>query len=86
MSNHSSKALHESRSADDTGQRREAPAGVGPMIDMLHGKTRDYFFAGIVDDGGVVSSSGFQKQPRVVSPVSKGEKGRFQTFEHEYIL
>ena len=75
VSNHRSRALDGSRPADDTGRRPEVPADVSPMINMQRGETRDSFITGISahDDGGVLSS-GFQRQPRVVSPELKGEK------------
>ena len=79
MSNHSSRALDGSKPADGTGRRPEVPAGVDAMINMQRGETRDSFPAGIAaHDGGGVLSSGFQRQPRVVSLVLKGEKGGFQ--------
>ena len=77
VSNHSSRPKNGSRSTDDTGQRPEVPAGVGPMISMQHGETKDSFLAGITahNVGGVLSS-GFQRQPRVIPRVLKGEKGK----------
>ena len=57
------------------------------MINMQRGKTIDAFLADIAaHDGGGVLSSGFQRQPRVVPPVSKGKKGEFQNFKHEFLL
>ena len=81
MSNYSSRASDEPRPADDTGRRQNVPAGVGPMVNMQRGKSTDSFLAGIT-----VLSSGFQRQPRFVLPVLKGEKGGFQKFEHEFLL
>ena len=87
MSNHSSRASGGSRPADDTGRRPEVPAGVGPMIDMQRGETRCSFLAGIAaHDGDGVLSFGFQKQPRVVLPMLKGEKGGFQKLKPEFLL
>ena len=60
VSNHSSRASDRSRPADETGQRPEVPAGVGPMINMKRGETKNPFLAGILaHDGGDVLSSGF---------------------------
>ena len=78
MSNHSSRAWDGSRPADDTGRRPEAPADVGPTINMQRGEARDSFLAGIAArDGDGVLRSGFQRQLRVVRPVLKGEKIKF---------
>ena len=87
VSNPSSRASDRSSTADDTGRRPEVPAGVGPMINMERSETRYLFLAGIAaHDGGGILSSGFQRQPRVVPPVLKGEKGRFQKNKHEFLL
>ena len=76
-----------SKTADDTGRRPELPAAVGPVINMDRGETRYSFLAGIAaHDGGGILSSGFQRQPRVVPTVLKGEKGRFQKIKHEFLL
>ena len=76
VASHSSRASDGSRPADDTGWRLEIPAGVGPMINMQRGKARDPFLAGIAaHDGNGVLSSGFQRQPRIVPPALKREKG-----------
>ena len=73
--NHSRRASNGSRPADDTGRKPEVLAGVGPTFNMGRDKTRESFLAGIAaHDGGGDLSSGFQRQPRVVSPVLKGEK------------
>ena len=57
------------------------------MINMQRGETRYSFLAGIAaHDGGGVLSSGFQRQPRVVSPVFKGEKIGLQKFKHDFLL
>ena len=78
VSNHSSRASDGSRPTDDTGRRPEVPAGVGPMINIQRGETRDSFLAGkATQDGGGVLSFSFQRQPRVVPSVLKGEKGGF---------
>ena len=57
VSNHSSRASDGSRPADDTGRRPDVSAGVGPMINMQRGETRDSFLAGIAAhiDGGALS-------------------------------
>ena len=87
MSNHSSRASDGSKLADDTGRRRKVLAGVGPMISVQRGKARDSVLSGIAaQDGGGALSSGFQRQPRVVPPVLKGEKRRFRTIKHELLL
>ena len=87
VSNHSSRASGGSGPADETGQRPEAPAGVGLMINMQRGKIGDSFLEGIgAHDGGYVLSSSFQRQPRVVPPVTKGEKVRFQKLKHEFLF
>ena len=75
VSNHSSRASGGSGPADETGQRPDAPAGVGPMINMQRGETGDSSLEGIGAHGGDdILSSSFQRQPRVVQPVMKGEK------------
>ena len=79
--NHSSRASDGSRPADGTGRRPEVPTDVGPMINMQHGETRDSFLTGIA-----AHDSSFQRKPRVVPPVLKGEKGGFQTFKNEFFL
>ena len=58
----------------------------GPQrIEVL--ESRDCFLAGIAaHDGGGILSPGFQRQPRVVPRVLKGEKGGFQNFKHEFPL
>ena len=68
-SNHSSRASDGSTPAYDMGRRPDVPAGVGPMVNMQRGGTRDSFPAGIAahDSGGVLSS-GRQRQPLVVRP------------------
>ena len=87
VSDHSSIASDGSRFTDDTGRRPEAPAGVGPMVNMQRGETRDPFIAGIAAyDGGGVSSCGFRSQSCVAPPVLKGEKEGFQEFKHEFLL
>ena len=66
VSNHSSRASGGSRPADDTGRRREVPAGVGPMINMQRSEARNSSIAGIAaHDGDGALISGFQRQPRV---------------------
>ena len=59
MSSHSSRASDGSRPADDTGRRPEVPAGVGPIINMQRGETREPFLAEAAHDGDGVLSSGF---------------------------
>ena len=87
VSNPSSRASDRSKTADDMGRRPELPAAVGPVINMERGETRYSFLAGIAaHDGGGILSSGFQRQPRVVPTVLKGEKGRFQKIKHEFLL
>ena len=90
MPNHGSRAPDGSRQADDMGRRPKVPAGVSPMISMQRGETQDSFLAGITaHDGGDFLSSRFHRQPRVVPPVLKGEKGKkggFQKFKHEFLL
>ena len=85
MCNHSSRASDGSRPVDDTGQKPEVPAGVGPMINMQRGEARDSFLAGIVaHDGDGDLSSGFKREHRDIPPVLKGEEEKFQKFKHEY--
>ena len=78
VSNHSSRASDGSRPADDTGRRPEFPTGVGPIINMQGGETRDSFLTAMTahdiaaHDGGGVLSSAFQRQSRVVPLVLKG--------------
>ena len=90
MPNHSSRAPDASRQADDTGRRPKVPTGVDPMVSVQRGEIKDSFLAGITaHDGGGILSSRFHRQPRVVPPVLKGEKGKkggFQTFKHEFLL
>ena len=87
MSSHSSRASDGSTPAEDTGQRPEVPAGVGPMTNMQHGEARDSFLAGTAaQDGDIVLSSDFQRQSRDVPPVLKIEKGEFQKFKRKFIL
>ena len=75
MTSHSTRASDGSRPANDTGRRPRVPAGVGPMINMQRSEARDSFIADIAArDGDGVLSSVFQKQPRIVPPVLKGEK------------
>ena len=82
ISSHSSRASDGPRPADDTGREPEVPAGVS-----LSGKARDSFLADIAaHDGNGILCSGFQRQPRVLPPVLKGEKGKFQKFKHDFLL
>ena len=54
---------------------------------MQRGETRDSFLAGIaVHDGGRVLSFGFERQPRVVKLVLKGEEEGPQKIKHEFLL
>ena len=70
MYSHSSRASDGSGPTDDTGQRPEVPAGLGPRINMQRGKATDLFLAGIAAyDGGGVLTPAFQRQYHVVPPV-----------------
>ena len=83
--NHNSRASEGSRPVDGTSQILEVLVGVGPMINVRRGETRDSFLAGIVaHDGCGVSSSGFQSQSRVVPPVLKGEKYSISSYTSSY--
>ena len=88
VSNHSSRASDGSRPADDAGRRPDVPAGVlGPIINMQRGETIYSFFVGIsTQDGDGILRSSFQRQPRVVPPVGKGEKRGFQKLKSEFLL
>ena len=56
------------------------------MISMQPRKTRDYFLAYIIAarNGGGVLSPGFQRQPRVVPHVSKGEEEEFHKLKQDF--
>ena len=78
VSNHCSKMPDKLRLADDTGRRPEVPASVNPMMNMQRNESRHSFLAGI-------AASGFQRQPYVVPPVSRRERGGFRKFKHEFL-
>ena len=70
-------ASEPTRSADGTGRRPEAPAGVGLTVIMYSGEARESHLAGIAehDGGNGVFKSSFHGQPHVNPPVLKRGKG-----------
>lgn len=67
------------RPANDSGQRPDVPAGVGPMARQECGEASSTYSAGVQatnDDEDVYTSShtDFEGQPRAVSPVLKGDR------------
>ena len=80
-------ASEPSRPADDIGRRPEAPAGVGPTVNVYSGEARESHLAGIAahDGGSGVLNPSFHGQPRATSPVLKGGNG-LQKFKHEFLL
>ena len=85
---HSRRTAPEStRPADDIGRRPDAPAGVGPTVNVYSGEARESYLAGIAahDGGSGVLNPSFHGQPRVIPPVLEGGKG-FQTFKHDLLL
>ena len=56
------------RSADDISRRPEAPAGVGPTVNMYNGEARESHLAGIAehDGGSDVLNSSFHGQPVLI--------------------
>ena len=72
---------------DIIGRRPEAPAGIGPTVNVYSGEGRGPHLAGIAarnGNSGVLNPS-FHGQPRVTPPVLKGGKG-FQKLEHNFLL
>ena len=85
---HSRRTASEpTKPADDIGRRPEAPAGVGPTVNVYSGEARESHLTGIAahDGNSGVLSPSFHGQPRVIPPALKGGKG-FQTFEHGFLL
>ena len=85
---HSRVASEPGRPADDTGRRPVLSAGVGPMIDVQHGKARVPYFAVIAahDEGGGVMTDFKSLSARAIPPVLEAEKRGFQKFKHEFLL
>ena len=81
--------VHHRAASEPADTRPGLPTGVGPMIDVRSGETRDPYLAGITayDQGRDVLRAEFKSLPaRVVPPVLKAEKGGFQKFKHEFFL
>ena len=81
--------VHNRAASEPADTRPVLPTGVGPIIDVQRGESRDPYLAGITayDEGRDVLRTDFKSLPaRVVPPVLKAEKGGFQKFKHEFFL